>query len=167
MPDVVVRPLGPGDRHAVRLAFEGLSWTSRHARWLGAKRELSDRELAALVAMDGWHRHGALAWAPGEHRPIGFASCLRTERFWIGEVAVAVADAWQGVGVGRALLEAVLASARGAGIDTIVATTLVDNHRARRLIARAGRKRSARVEAGVVEVEVAAASRRREPLSGR
>lgn len=156
MREVVVRPIGPADRHALRVAFGRLSPASRHARWHGVKRELDDHEVEALVAMDGWHRHGVIAWAPERHLPVGFASCIRTGRFWVGEVAVAVVDEWQSAGVGTALVDALLASARRAGIDTLVAATQLDNHRARRLIRRVGAPRCARAEAGVLEVEVSA-----------
>jgi GNAT superfamily N-acetyltransferase len=52
------------------------------------------------------------------------------------EVAVVVEDAWQGVGVGRQLLEQLTGLAARRGVRTLTATVQADNDRVVRLIGR-------------------------------
>src|SRR5690349_7998234 len=89
-----IRPLRPGDTETVRAVFAQLSPRSRRLRFGAAKPELSPHEAALLAAVDTKH-HVLIAWRGG--LPIGHAQYARDESEpTLAEVAVAVADAWQG-----------------------------------------------------------------------
>jgi RimJ/RimL family protein N-acetyltransferase len=73
----------------------------------------------------------------------------------VAEGAVVVADAYQGEGIGRAVVERLAAAAEGAAIRRVRATTSAHNTAVRRLIASSGRPYTARFEGAEVLYEVA------------
>ena len=68
-------------------------------------------------------------------------------------MALAVTDAWQRRGIGHGLAVRLVERARANGITRLTGSTLVDNLRARALLARLGFRVSA-VSAGVLDVEL-------------
>jgi RimJ/RimL family protein N-acetyltransferase len=69
-----------------------------------------------------------------ENRPIGIARLVRDGD--TAEVAFAVADEWQGRGVGTILVERLRDDARAAGIRHLRAEVMADNAPARALAER-------------------------------
>ena len=99
-----VRPLEAGDTDTVHHVFAGLSITSAYHRFGTGLTLLPPRMAAQLAAVEpGRHR---VFVAELEGRPVGLARWIRPRGGRVDEVEVAleVADAWQGRGVGRALL---------------------------------------------------------------
>jgi RimJ/RimL family protein N-acetyltransferase len=138
VPDVTVRPLRASDKDALLDLFERLSPQSRMRRFLSPKPRLSRREVAYLTEID--HRtHAALvAIAPdGAFVGIGRYACGigQTE---VADVAFAVADEWQGRGIGTALAGLITDLAHANGIARLQATTLPENGPARKLLGRMG-----------------------------
>lgn len=123
-----LRPAGPGDRDAVQQFVHGLSPLARRRRFFGPVAELSPDQLArltrgrdprelALVATE------ALADAP---RVVGLAQyALDGEQE--AEFAVVVADGWQGIGLGRQLVETLAARAAAEGLATLSGIVLAEN----------------------------------------
>lgn len=153
-PEPRVRPVQPADREAMRRFVQGLSAASRGLRFHGGVKADSDRLLAHLTQADG-QRHIALvavlACDDGE-LIIGEARCVRGTAARPGEpaeFAMAVADAWQGRGVARALLRALRAAAAQAGIDTVVGDVLAHNGRMAAFMQREGFVRAVDDTAGV------------------
>jgi N-acetylglutamate synthase-like GNAT family acetyltransferase len=68
-------------------------------------------------------------------------------------MALAVTDAWQQRGIGHGLAVRLIARARANGITRLTGSTLVDNVRARSLLARLGFRVSA-VNGDVLDVEL-------------
>jgi acetyltransferase len=63
----------------------------------------------------------------GRESQIGVARFVREACGATAEIAVVVADAWQGRGLGRRLLDALIAAARRRGVRRLVGITLSDN----------------------------------------
>ena len=82
--------------------------------------------------IDGDH-HVLVAFVKGE--PIGLARLVRDGS--AAEVAVEVADEWQGRRVGTLLMERLTADARAAGIESLHAVVGADNSASRALMQRA------------------------------
>jgi GNAT superfamily N-acetyltransferase len=149
-----VRPIVPADREPLADAFGRLSDRSRFQRFLGPKPRLSRRELDYLTDVDHV-RHDALVAideATGQIVGVG--------RYAIGrgggaeaDMALAVTDAWQRRGIGHGLALRLVERARANGITRLTGSTLVDNLRARSLLARLGFRVSA-VSGGVLDVEL-------------
>lgn len=118
-------------------AFARLSEESRRLRFLTAKPTLTRAELDYLTHVDG-HNHEALgAIDPLTGDGVGIGRWVRDrDDSSRAEVAVTVADEWQGRGVGTILLEHLSDRARDEGIKTFTALVAADNLNMQRLLER-------------------------------
>lgn len=154
----VVVPLRPDHAATLSSKLELLSMRSRAQRFLHPKTRLSPRELQYLTQCDGVNHLGlALIVTDAEAReiaPVAVARCVRSRRYQhTADVAVTVLDAWQGLGVGKALLRDLARRARRVGIRRFRGTLWADNAPARALLDEVGVKVRERAEdPGVVEV---------------
>ena len=128
---LTVRALQP--EHAdleVRFGL-ALSQQSRYERFLGGGVKLTPELLARLVNVD-FSRDAALiatvAFGDSE-TPVGVGRYARTAGDDTAEVAVTIADAWQGCGLGRLLLERVVDAARRNGVRRLIGDVLAANAR--------------------------------------
>jgi ribosomal protein S18 acetylase RimI-like enzyme len=82
----------------------------------------------------------------GEHNDRSAGFCMLSIGDGIGEVvAVAVDPLWQGRGIGRALMQAIIEDARGMGIRLLVLKTAIRNLPAQGLFRRIGFEETGRV----------------------
>ncbi|EGV16599.1 GNAT family N-acetyltransferase [Thiocapsa marina] len=138
-----MRPIEGGDSAILTACFEGLSDASRRLRFFGAKRALTDADLAYLTGADG-RDHLAFAAVRGpvsgaQAEVLGAARCIRsTPGSDTAELAMAVVDRAQGKGVGTALLEHLIVEAREQGIRRFRCEVLADNEGMRALAKRLG-----------------------------
>jgi ribosomal protein S18 acetylase RimI-like enzyme len=132
---VTIRSLRNGDTETVATLFARLGDRSRERRFCGAKPRLGDSELARLARVDGDH-HVLVGYVDGDPEPAGIARLVRSGLS--AEIAFAVADAHQSLGVGSVLAEELAADARAAGITQLVATVCGDNPRVVALLRRLG-----------------------------
>ncbi|MEV0609308.1 GNAT family N-acetyltransferase [Polymorphospora rubra] len=137
--EVTVRPAGPDDAGALAAMHERCSARSRRRRYLAAggpspaklRRLLDPAHGVTLVAV-------ARGPAGGEgERIVAMADMVAEGR--VGEVAILVEDAWQGRGLGTALLRRLVTNAGRAGFAALVAHAHADNVGMLRTVARMGR----------------------------
>jgi len=128
---VSLRPIAAADAAAEQAFFSALSLDSRHKRFHVGLRELSPGLLKLLTEVD---QSEHVAWVvesiePG-HPVIADARYVheasRPER---AEFALAVADDWQGRGLGRRLIAHLMAHARHHGVRHLYGDILADNRR--------------------------------------
>jgi RimJ/RimL family protein N-acetyltransferase len=152
---VPVRPLERSDRDELAAMVERLSDRSRYLRFAAPKPRLTRRELDHLVDVDHHRNEALVALDPATGRGIAVVR-------WVGvagepgvaEVAVTVADEWQGRGLGTALLARLLAMSRAQGLSTLRASVLAVNARSIAMLRGAGFR--ARPAAGaLLEYELA------------
>lgn len=125
---VRIRPIAPDDKPFLLQAFDRLGQRSRYRRFLSYKKDLSAAELARFTEVDHHDHEALVAVDPDTGDGVGIARYVREpERPWAAEAAVTVVDAWQGRGVGTALLERLAARAREESITEFTATLLSDN----------------------------------------
>jgi len=142
-----IRRLRPADGPRLRACFQRLSAEARQARFFGAKERLTDAEVEHFCRPDGWEHIALGAFAVtadgADAELLGAARCLRLPaRRDTAELAMAVADEVRGLGLGRALLKALVAHARPRGIRTLHCEVLTRNRPMRALAESFGGERS-------------------------
>jgi nucleotide-binding universal stress UspA family protein/RimJ/RimL family protein N-acetyltransferase len=125
---VTLRPIAPEDKPLLAASFERLSEESRYRRFFTTKPELSAAELDYLVDVDHQNHEAIVAIDPSTRRGLGVARFIRSnDDPEVAEVAVTVADDWQGRGLGRALLDRLTYRARREGVRRFSALVQSDN----------------------------------------
>ncbi len=115
-----------GETDNLTFGAEGLPFTAEEEAAVIAAREDS-RDSVMLLAKDGERIVGCASFS-GSFRRMGHR----------GDAAVSVAKAYWGQGVGRALMEGLIAFARENGFTLMDLQVRADNHRAIRLYEKLG-----------------------------
>jgi RimJ/RimL family protein N-acetyltransferase len=154
----LIWPLLPTDAEMLRDGFRRLSSESRQHRFLEALRELDDSMIRRLVDSVDGAAHIALVLIvlppEGEEGPVGVAHLLQyPDDPATADIAVTVADDWQGRGAGTALVSALLAR-RPAAVMRLCTVVEADNRRSLALLAGVGRMSTGLPERGVLDVTV-------------
>ena len=125
---VVIRQVQATDAPLLVDGFTRLSARSRQMRFLTRKNELTQAELRYFTEVDH-HDHEALAALnPADGRGVGIARYVRDAGDpQAAEIAVTIADDWQGRGLGTELLAQLTSRARGEGIRRFTALVSADN----------------------------------------
>jgi acetyltransferase len=137
---LTIRPVLPQDAEIVQTFVRTLSDGSRRSRFFRALRELSDDLLNRFINID-YHSHLALlaeVFDADRETMVGEARYVVDGDPSCAEVAVAVADAWQGHGIGGLLLQRLERGAATGGIGMLVGRTLATNLSMQRLARKAG-----------------------------
>jgi RimJ/RimL family protein N-acetyltransferase len=152
---VLIRQIRRTDAPLLADGFARLSARSRRMRFLSAKTTLSASELRYFTDVDH-HDHEALgALSPADGRGVGIARYIRDPSDpETAEIAVTIADDWQGRGLGTALLTRLSDRARQAGIGRFTATVSADNVAMTRVLWKMGSELTGRSR-GTVDYEVA------------
>ena len=124
---VHVSPAKPADAPAVRLLLKGLSDRSRWLRFFSAVPDLAKAAQWA-TEVDNGRRYGLVATTEGDGRIVGHAGLERaSDQPERAEVALEIADAMQGKGLGTALLCRLADAANELGIQVLNAEVLAEN----------------------------------------
>ena len=128
-PGLRLRPVGADDLPAMARAYQGLSRQSLYQRFFTLMPDptplvaqhlalVDHRDHEAFLVLDGDEVVGMAQWDRRYGRPDE------------AEVAITVVDAWQGRGLGRALIRALAGDAHRHGISTLTAEVLTENRAA-------------------------------------
>ena len=148
---LTIRALRREDRDGLLAAADRLSDESLYRRFFAPKHGFSASEVEAFVTVD-FRDHVALvalASEAGAERVVGGARSIATGP-GEAEIALTVIDAYQGQGVGTALLRHLIAIARSQGLAALRAEVLADNAPMLSLLAGCGLRVERRREGGVV-----------------
>ena len=129
-----LRPIRPGDALALQQLVRELSDQARYMRFISMMRELTPKMLARYTQLD-YHREFALVATVIEtdqsgvsaERMIGLAHYLLNPDGKGAEYALVVADAWQGLGLGKALMTRLTQAAREQGLHYFEGLVLSNN----------------------------------------
>lgn len=129
---VLVRPLSPDDAGRLRRGFEQLSRLARRRRFIDEQTELGEELLRQLLKLDqvnnaAW---GCLNTEKPQEAGVGVARYNRIngDRS-AADVAITVADDYQGRGAGQLLHACLHLTAHRAGIQRFYYDVLSDNER--------------------------------------
>jgi acetyltransferase len=133
---LTIRPIRPADMNLEKAFVKNLSDYSRYYRFMQPIRELSpamlehfthpdyDREMALI----------ALSSRDGQEEEIGAARYVKYPDGRHCEFALAVADKWQGRGVGTALMRELISAARSFGLESMEGFVLTSNQAMLKLV---------------------------------
>jgi acetate---CoA ligase (ADP-forming) len=141
---VRVRAIRPDDKERLLAHFRRLGPESVSLRFMGAKKDLTAKELRYFTELDFVRHVGLVVSRTGETEEefIGVGRYVRLPdapgRRPSAEFALAVTDPYQGLGVGMVLLEHLARLAGAAGIERFEAEILESNVRMLNLLAHIG-----------------------------
>ncbi|MQA73148.1 MAG: GNAT family N-acetyltransferase [Solirubrobacterales bacterium] len=152
---VIVRPIRPTDREAIRGAFARLSERSRYQRFMTAITALSESQLDYLTEVDHHDHEALVAFDAVAGEGVGVGRFVRLADGTSAEAAVTVIDDWQGRGLGTALCNLLAERARDEGIARFTALLLAENDQMHDVLASLGPAKVLSRDSGTVVVEVA------------
>ena len=167
---VTTRPCDDGDADRIAALIAALSPESRAMRFGMARRGLTADEARRMAAPPGPSGAGfvALSGGDGEDGPIlGLARYERAPGSAEGELAVAVSDAWHGLGLGTVLLRRLIDRAAADGLDALWALVRTDNHRMLRVLRSLGAESRTPYEPGERVLRIALGAGAGGPTAGR
>jgi GNAT superfamily N-acetyltransferase len=147
-----VRQIEPEDADALTSFHDHLSQQSRLRRYFTPMPHLGEKMLHRFVNVDHLEREALIVQAGTTIVGLGQYERLRTQPS-DAEVAFAVADDFQGQGIGTLLLEHLASLARQRGIERFVAETLATNDAMLHVFARAGYEVHRKFNDGVYAIE--------------
>ena len=124
-----IRPIRPEDAPLMEQHFASLSPRSIYRRFFTPMRQLSPRMLARFTQIDYDREIAlvALAQVDGQETLLAVARIISERSPDRAEFSVVSADAWQGKGIGAALLQRCLDIAGQRGIAHVHGTVLAEN----------------------------------------
>ena len=149
---LAVRPIRRDDERDLARFFTDLSMESRVFRFFAAITN-ADALATKLVDVDYTTRYGILAVAGAERRLVGHAMYVETGPRK-AELALAVADEYQGRGLGTILLGQLGEAAAAAGIEVLEAIVRPENHHMLKMLRESGFPISVRSEPGEIHAEL-------------
>jgi acetyltransferase len=120
-----IRPIECADGTRVQAFVAGLSPRTSRRRFLRPVKGLTPRMLAQVVEVDYARSLSLVAEAGGEI--IGLAQYAASPGERAADIALVVADAWQGIGLGRHLLGALVVLAANQGFERLDGDAFDDN----------------------------------------
>ncbi len=146
---VVARPTADTDHDQIRDLHLRCSDTTRYHRYhCGLKQPVA----AMLDHMTDRRKGLYLAVHEAEGQLVALCGLAFTELPGTVELGLLVADDWQGRGIGRAVCELLLGSARAAGFERVTAHVLAENRRAVEFVARLRAQATDRADPRVVSM---------------
>ena len=150
---ILTRPIEPSDARQLEAGFEHLGAVSRYRRFLAPIDHLSRTQLAYLTHVDHIAHEALLAIDPATGEDVAVARFVRDpEDPSRAEVAIVVADPWQGRGIGRMLADRLRDRAHSVGVESITARMLIGNRGGRRLLDRVADEISENEDAGTIDI---------------
>ena len=127
--EVVVRPIGPDDASLLQAFVRRLSARSRRVRFFSTPAELSAAQLDRFVNVDPARGLALVALSRRQDGPaiVAEARYALAQEGDKAEFAIAVADDFQGRGLGRHLVKRLLATAWCRGVRRLFGEIKSDN----------------------------------------
>jgi GNAT superfamily N-acetyltransferase len=128
-PEVLIRPVSPGDQDELREMLSRLSRETIHKRFHLPMPYMPEWMLAYLTDVDHYDKESLVALVGDEI--VGHTMYARQEACE-AEMAIVVEDRWQSRGIGRLLLNRLAEEAEHRGIEAFTGTVLGENRDALR-----------------------------------
>jgi RimJ/RimL family protein N-acetyltransferase len=153
---VEIRALKPADREGLAASVKRTSEETRYRRFFAPKRSFSEKEIEFYLNVD-FVSHVALVAVleeAGQPVIVGGGRYIVSEP-GRAEIAFAVDDPHQGLGIATRLMRHLVAIARAAGLRELTAEVLPENAPMLKVFERCGLAAKTRREDGVVHLTMA------------
>jgi RimJ/RimL family protein N-acetyltransferase len=151
---VLLRPIRPADAPLLQAGLRRLSERTRYFRFHGPRGEFTPEELRFLTEVDGETHFALVAIAERSHEGLAVGRfCRGGAPAGEAEIALVVADAVQGKGLGQLLLTRLREAALERNVKRFTGMVLEENRSMRGLLRKAG-GRVGLPSRGVCEVEL-------------
>lgn len=131
--EVEIRSIVPQDKKVLAEGMHHLSPTSLYYRFLTPKRELTEKELSYFTEVDFLHHVALLAAVEqdGNYLPAGVGRYVMSNSAdaTSAELAFAVSEEFQGLGIATLLLKHLTLIAKENGLKAFSALVLADNRK--------------------------------------
>jgi len=152
---VTVRALKPGDRDELVAAVDRVSARSFYLRFFSVKHAFSEKQVDFFLNVDFTSHVALVAVVEEGARPvIAGGGRYVVVQPGVAELAFAVIDEYQGLGLGPVLMRHLVTIARAAGIRKLVAEVLAHNTPMLKVFEKSGLRLGTRREAEVVHVSL-------------
>ena len=150
---IEIRALRPDDRQDMLAAIGRTSSQSLQRRFFAPKRGFSESELAFFMNIDFDNHVALIAQIDEDGRPsiVGGGRYIVVEA-GRAEIAFVVVDAYQGQGIGSALMRHLSHLARDAGLKGLIAEVLPENTAMLKVFSKFGFRPGPNQEPGVVHL---------------
>jgi ribosomal protein S18 acetylase RimI-like enzyme len=150
---IEIRALRPEDRDGLVSAVKRCSVQSIYRRFFGIKTEFSEKEISLFLDIDFVEHVALVVVLEQDSQPV----IIGGARFVLvdpgrAELAFAIVDKYQRLGIGAALMRHLILIGRMAGLRVFLADVMPDNSAMLGIFERSGLKYSATREPGVVHV---------------
>jgi acetate---CoA ligase (ADP-forming) len=149
---VTVRPIRGEDAAALALFYKDLSLESRIFRFFAAVAN-ADASIQRMVNVDYTSSYGLVAVAGAKSLIVGHAMYVQIAPRR-AEMALAIADTYQGRGLGTILLGQLAEAAAAVDVDTFEAVVRPENHRMLQMLRESGFPVHVRSEPGEVHADL-------------
>lgn len=128
-PAVTLRPIRPEDAEMEQAFVKSLSAESRYFRFMDTLRELTPQMLMRFTQIDYDREMAFVATVQADAREveIGVARYVANPDGESCEFALVIADDWQRRGLGRRMMEQLIAMARASGLRSMIGHVLAEN----------------------------------------
>lgn len=135
-----IASLTPADRAQIQAGLKYMSHESIRNRFMGSKREFSEKELDYLTSLDGINHYAVgVEEANPPHRGVAVIRMVRSESDATeAEVAITIIDDYQKKGLGSFLLDVLYLAALERGISKFAFTFFAQNEGIIHLIEKKG-----------------------------
>lgn len=121
-----IRPLRPEDAELIQTLISNQSEHSRYMRFMSKFKTLPPSLLSRLSSID-YQRECALIMLDDHGRPLAMASYTADANLCACEFGISIDDQYQGLGLGRILMQHLIRFARKQGFQIMRAEILTDN----------------------------------------
>lgn len=154
----LIRAIKPDDKQRLLDGFHRLRGKSIYFRFFSVKKGLTEKELKFYTEVDFEHHVAIISTVQsgGKEKIIGVGRYIEisgndTER--IAEVAFAVDDEHQNLGVGTILFEYLVSIAQNNGITSLEADVLIENRNMLDIFKHSGFKLNKATRSGVTHIQ--------------
>jgi RimJ/RimL family protein N-acetyltransferase len=157
---IEIRALTPDDRAALQTAVDRTSAQTLYRRFFSPRGALTEAEFEYFLDVDFIDHVALVAKAEEGGRPV----IVGGARFIVikprrAELAIAVIDAYQGQGIGLALVKCLVQVAQEIGIRELIADVLAENVGMLKVFDRCGFPLTKEREGGVIHIAIDLADR--------